>query len=281
MSGLSKKLVLIMLLALLISCKDEPKQKLTNEKIKAVVSILPMKFIAEQIGKDRIIVESIIPNGSDPHTFDPSPRVIKKIHDSDIFFLIGDSFVFEKNIVNGIESRNKTVLADCSKNVNLINNDPHIWLGMDESKIIASNIASKLIEQDKANQSFYENNLMEFKSKVDSLKNIIENRLSGLENKMMLVYHPAWRYFLKPFGIKEESVEREGKHPKAGDLKEIIAESKYQNVKAIFIEEQFNPDAAKSIAEELEIKVVKINPLTDNLLYEWDQFSTKLAENLN
>ena len=98
---------------------------------------------------------------------------------------------------------------------------------------------------------------------------------------MMLVYHPAWRYFLKPFGIKEESVEREGKHPKAGDLKEIIAESKYQNVKAIFIEEQFNPDAAKSIAEELEIKVVKINPLTDNLLYEWDQFSTKLAENLN
>lgn len=281
MSGLSKKLVLIMLLALLISCKDEPKQKLTNEKIKAVVSILPMKFIAEQIGKDKIIVESIIPNGSDPHTFDPSPRVIKKIHDSDIFFLIGDSFVFEKNIVNGIESRNKTVLADCSKNVNLINNDPHIWLGMDESKIIASNIASKLIEQDKANQSFYENNLMEFKNKVDSLKNIIENRLSGLENKMMLVYHPAWRYFLKPFGIKEESVEREGKHPKAGDLKEIIAESKYQNVKAIFIEEQFNPDAAKSIAEELEIKVVKINPLTDNLLYEWDQFSTKLAENLN
>lgn len=281
MSGLSKKLVLIMLLALLISCKDEPKQKLTNEKIKAVVSILPMKFIAEQIGKDKIIVESIIPNGSDPHTFDPSPRVIKKIHDSDIFFLIGDSFVFEKNIVNGIESRNKTVLADCSKSVNLINNDPHIWLGMDESKIIASNIASKLIEQDKANQSFYENNLMEFKSKVDSLKNIIENRLSGLENKMMLVYHPAWRYFLKPFGIKEESVEREGKHPKAGDLKEIIAESKYQNVKAIFIEEQFNPDAAKSIAEELEIKVVKINPLTDNLLYEWDQFSTKLAENLN
>jgi zinc transport system substrate-binding protein len=270
-----------MLLALLISCKDEPKQKLTNEKIKAVVSILPMKFIAEQIGKDKIIVESIIPNGSDPHTFDPSPRVIKKIHDSDIFFLIGDSFVFEKNIVNGIESRNKTVLADCSKNVNLINNDPHIWLGMDESKIIASNIASKLIEQDKANQSFYENNLMEFKSKVDSLKNIIENRLSGLENKMMLVYHPAWRYFLKPFGIKEESVEREGKHPKAGDLKEIIAESKYQNVKAIFIEEQFNPDAAKSIAEELEIKVVKINPLTDNLFYEWDQFSTKLAENLN
>lgn len=281
MSGLSKKLVLIMLLALLISCKDEPKQKLTNEKIKAVVSILPMKFIAEQIGKDKIIIESIIPNGSDPHTFDPSPRVIKKIHDSDIFFLIGDSFVFEKNIVNGIESRNKTVLADCSKNVNLINNDPHIWLGMDESKIIASNIASKLIEQDKANQSFYENNLMEFKNKVDSLKNIIENRLSGLENKMMLVYHPAWRYFLKPFGIKEESVEREGKHPKAGDLKEIIAESKYQNVKAIFIEEQFNPDAAKSIAEELEIKVVKINPLTDNLLYEWDQFSTKLAENLN
>ncbi|MBZ0181227.1 MAG: zinc ABC transporter substrate-binding protein [Melioribacteraceae bacterium] len=278
---MSKKLVLIMLLALLISCKDEPKQKLTNVKIKAVVSILPMKFIAEQIGKDKIIVESIIPNGSDPHTFDPSPRVIKKIHDSDIFFLIGDSFVFEKNIVNGIESRNKTVLADCSKNVNLINNDPHIWLGMDESKIIASNIASKLIEQDKANQSFYENNLMEFKNKVDSLKNIIENRLSGLENKMMLVYHPAWRYFLKPFGIKEESVEREGKHPKAGDLKEIIAESKYQNVKAIFIEEQFNPDAAKSITEELEIKVVKINPLTDNLLYEWDQFSTKLAENLN
>ncbi len=281
MSRMQKNLIFLLLILSFTACSQNDKIHDESGKLKTSVSITPMKYLVEQIGKDKIEVSSIIPNGSDPHTFDPSPRTIKQIHDADIYFMVGGTFTFEKNIIDDIKKDDNSKFVDCSKGIELIKNDPHIWLGMEESKIIASNIADKLIEIDTPNKIFYEENLKNYIKKVDSLNAIIADRLSDLSNNLILVYHPAWRYFLTPFNINEESVEKEGKHPKAGDLKEIIKSSNYQNIRAIFIEQQFNPEAAKSIADELEIKVIKINPLTANLLEEWNDFSIKIKENLN
>lgn len=275
-----RKLALLFIVLLLISCSKNSSNK-SDDKIKAVVSIAPMKFIVEQIGGSNVEVSSIIPIGSDPHTFDPSPQTIKKIHDSDVYFLIGGSFIFEKNTIADVQGNDTIKFVDCSKGISLKNDDPHIWLGMKESKILAKNIANKLIKLDDKNKDIYKRNLLTFNYKVDSLESKIKSKLTDSKNRIILVYHPAWRYFLDQFNIKEESIEKEGKHPKAGDLKQIIEESKLQNIKAIFLEEQFNPEAAESIADELNLKVIKVNPLTNNLFDEWSFFSNKIVEFAN
>lgn len=277
----SKLVALLIIVLSFWGCTSKNSDENSSVKIKAAVSILPMKFIAEQIGGDKIDISVIIPNGSDPHTFDPSSKTIKKVHDSDVYFKIGGTFVFEKNIISDLQSNDISKFVDCSKGISLIENDPHIWLGMDESKIIASNIASKLIRIDSKNEQFYKSNLNIFNQKVDSLKSVVHERLSDLSNRKILVYHPAWRYFLSQFNLIEESVEKDGKHPKAGDLRQIINQSNEQNINAIFIEEQFNPDAAKSIAHELNIPIIKVNPLTENLFFEWNNFSVKIKERAN
>ena len=76
-----------------------------------------------------------------------------------------------------------------------------------------------------------------------------------------MVFHPAWGYFAKTYGLKQVPVEIEGKEPKPAQLKHLIEEARKDGIKVIFVQPQFSARSAETIARAIDGQVVLADPL--------------------
>jgi zinc transport system substrate-binding protein len=278
-----KKLNLLFLLlsiALAISCvKEEPKG--VTDKIEISVTILPIADIVKKIGGDKANVSVMIPAGASPTSFEPSIQQIKKLAESEVYVKVGGPFLFEKVWLEKIRSVNvKLIYIDCSQGIEIIDNNPHIWLGPKEIIKITENIYNGLSVYSPANKDYFENNKQHFLIKLDSINSRIKSDFEKIQYKKVMVYHPAWYYFTSQYNLEEIGIEVEGKEPKAGDLKQLISLAKKNNIKAVFVEPQFNSSSAEAIASEIGAKVITINPLPEDLLNNLIDVSEKIMKNV-
>jgi zinc transport system substrate-binding protein len=91
-----------------------------------------------------------------------------------------------------------------------------------------------------------------------------------------MVFHPAWGYFARDYGLIQLSIEIEGKSPKPRQIALIINEARKENIKAILTAPEFSTKVSNSIANELNIRVIKITPLNPN----WSQNLINLAKTI-
>jgi zinc transport system substrate-binding protein len=80
------------------------------------------------------------------------------------------------------------------------------------------------------------------------------------------VFHPAWGYFAKEYGLEQLAIEIGGKEPSAKDIANLVKVAKENNIKAIFASPQFNPQSAQVIAEEIGGRVIFIDDLAGNYI---------------
>lgn len=142
--------------------------------------------------------------------------------------------------------------------------DPHIWLDPTLAKIIANNIGATLIKIAPEQKATFSANLKSLERELDKLDTEIAGILKPVKGKTLMVFHPAWGYLAKRYGLIQEAVEIEGKSPSAKELTKLIAEAKEDDIKTIFVQEQFSMKAAKAIAHAINGNVSQINPLAEN-----------------
>ncbi len=87
-------------------------------------------------------------------------------------------------------------------------------------------------------------------------------------------FQPAWGYFAREYGLKELSIEVNGREPKARELINIMKKAIKEGVKAIFTQPEFSDKSAQIIANNLHIKVIKTSPLAKN----WSENLINLAK---
>ena len=265
--------------------------------VHTVVSILPQKTFVKAIGGDKIDVALMVKPGSSPHSYEPKPSQMRDIAKADIYFSIGVEFenIWLKKFAYQNE---KMKIVNIAKNIKKMNisahhhnkehkdehhedknnkhkrKDPHVWTSPANVKIIVQDIYTQLVKIDKENKLYYKNNFDKFISYIDKVDNHIKNILVNIpKNSKFMVFHPAWGYFAYQYNLEQLPIEIEGKSPKPKALTYIIKEAKKQNVKAIFTQPEFSNKVAKTIAEELNIKVIKTSPLSP----QWGKNLIKLA----
>ncbi len=88
-----------------------------------------------------------------------------------------------------------------------------------------------------------------------------------------MVFHPAWGYFADAYGLKQVPVEIEGKEPRARDLDNFIKLGRELGVKTIFIQPQYSPKSAQTIADALGANLV----YADDLAPDWEKNLREVA----
>lgn len=258
------------------------------------VSIPPQAHFLAQIAGDSISINTLIPQGSDPHTFEFKPSTLSKLQKSDLYLTIG--LEFEEiwlpklkdnlsktqilSITNGIaylESTEHHHHDHHDHDAHKEERDPHIWLSPKNAKILASNIASILITHYPQNKAFYEKNLKIFLEKITALDAQITQILSPLKTRDFIVYHPSWAYFAKDYNLTQIPIEIEGKEPKARELKKLITTAKEHHIKVIFAQSGFSKTTASQIAKACGAQTF----LTDPLAYEWEEELLKITNELS
>lgn len=256
------------------------------------VTILPQKYITEKIAGNLWTVISVIPEGANPHTYEPKPDILKQMSRASAYFSLEQ--VLDEIWLKKILQLNRDMkLYRVDKGIDKIEMrdhdhqhgkklfyDPHIWLSIENMKKVVLNTRDAFIDMDPSNKNIYEKNSNELIKEIDNIKNEITNRIKDKKNKSFLVFHPAWGYFAKDFGLNQVAVEFEGKEPSPKRLKEIISFAKGRNIRVIFVQPQISSSTVETLSKELNAKVVRINPLEYNWLDNMKNVSQKIAEGL-
>ena len=272
-------LLLVFLLIGLTGCgfptTNNPPQ--ANNKLQVMASFNAMQEITEAIGKDKIQVTSIIPNGTEPHGFQPSAKNLTGLHTAKVF------------IYNGLDMEkgwlDKTITAADNKNLLLVNaskgavaipasadtedsdaniqNDPHLWLSVKGAQLEAKNIKEALVTADPKNSDFYEKNYKTFYDQLEQLYINYTEKFNNVKSREFVAGHAAFAYLARDFGLKQNSVQdvfAEGE-PSAKKLKDLTDYCKKQKINTIFVEDMVSPKVSETLANEVGAKAVKIYTL--------------------
>ena len=275
-----------------ISCNNNTNIQGEDEgKIKILVSISPQKYFVEKIGGNKVVVDVLIPAGTNPHLYDPTPRQLINVAGATIYFYNGN-MDFEKSWVNNlIESNPNLIHVKLSDDIELLADheytghhdghshgiDPHTWLSPANARIIAAHIKNTLSKQYPGHSAFFEENYNKFVTETADLEKEIEAKLSSLSNRKFMIFHPTLSYYAKQFDLEQISIEFEGKEPTPKHLRASIDLAKKSGIQTIFIQKEFDMNNASIIANELDGNLVQIDPLSedwnDNLLFITDQIA--------
>ena len=139
---------------------------------------------------------------------------------------------------------------------------------------MGAQILEHLLESMPENEVLLNKNYEKFISEVVETDNDIQKILSRSDrSKGFLVFHPAWGYFAKDYGLSQVSIELEGKEPSPGELMEQLKEAKTLGIKNIWIQPQRSSRMAKSLAESLGGKLIVLDPLST----DWSNTLKKAA----
>ena len=140
-------------------------------------------------------------------------------------------------------------------------NDPHIWLDPMNAKVILSEMAEHLIENDQENASKYKANLKKAQKDLDKLTKKVKSQLN--KDFKSIVFHDAYQYFEKRFDVNVLGAFTVNTDvlPGAEQLAEIREIIEHEKVSCVFSEPQFNPDIIKAVAKDTNIKTGVIDPL--------------------
>lgn len=258
-----KKLLLLATLPLLLGgCGNEmPKD---DGKLPVTVSFTAMKKLTEEIGGDKVSISLMVPDGTEPHEFEPRTTDLIRLSRARVFIYNGMGMEhWADKAIQSADNKN-LIVVEASKGVTPIpltdedeirehgTCDPHTWLGLEEAKTEAKNIRDGLIEADPANQKTYETNYENFTQKADALKATYDNRFKNAPRKELVTGHAAFGYLARDFHLTQESVEDAFAigEPPAKKLIALIQYCKEHHVKTIFTEETMDPALARTLATE-------------------------------
>lgn len=281
-----KKLLLYLIL-LLTACSSEKE----NTKETVFVSILPLKFFVQEIAGDTYNIAVMVPAGMSPTDYEPLPSQMLKLGKSKVMFTAG--VPFEKFWIPKIKSINPDVkISKTYDGIDLHDghthshgdedhSDPHVWTDPVWGKKIAENICSELIKITPDSADIFRKNKDELLEKLDTLHENIKTILTSGKNKVFMIYHPALGYFAERYGLKQISVETEGKEPSPSQLAGFVKLVKEHDIKYILVQKQFTSVAAESIAKETGVDVVYIDQLSPEYIDMLTDIAVKVSGNYN
>lgn len=253
------------------------------------VSILPQKYFVERVAGKQVVVSVMVEAGQSPETYEPTPRQMVALSQARLYFSIG--VPFENTWMKRIKDANPALrVVPMQRGIALLpligpsgepdGTDPHVWTSPQRVKIMAATIRDALIENDPAHRGDYESNYRAFIAELDTLDRDIQSILASAKGKPFLVFHPAWGYFAKDYGLRQIPIEAEGKEPGARALARVIDLGKREGVKVIFVQAQFNRRIAETVATEIGARVVAVNPLAENYPQNLLQVAHEFADSL-
>ncbi len=267
---------------LITSCKS----KAISDKSKVFVTIEPLRYFAEQIAGNYFDVESMVPKGSNPETYDPTPRQLMALADSKAYLAVGN-LGFEKQWIPKLKENAPNVsFCDTSIGIKYLESshhhgekdefDPHTWTTPSNATIIVKNICSLFCELDPEHQEEYVKNQTQLLTMIQQTDAEVRKIVADGIQETFAIYHPSLTYFACDYGIEQLCIENDGKEPSPIYLKTLIQRCRNKQVKVVFVQQEFNTHNAKIIAKEIKAKLVTINPLN----YNWQEEIIKIARNL-
>lgn len=256
-------------------------------KFTVAVSLQPYASVVSEIGGDQLEVVTLLPPGADPHTFEPKPATLKEFAKATVYFSDGSGM--DEAWLPRFKGVNKSIqIISLSKDIDWMDEDehhhhdehcdhheetdagedseldPHLWTSPLQMMQVARNICDALVQLDSANAVMYIERWVKLTARLKKLDAELRTSIAKLpqQARTFIVFHPAYGYFARDYGMEQLTVEVKGKEPKPRDLANLVKTGKENNVHIVFVQPQFSKRAATTIARELDAVILDTDPLS-------------------
>ena len=290
-------LSLTLSLLTLVSCLTpnvSPAQTAEKKKpIQITVSILPQEYFVKRIGGDQVQVATLVQPGHSPATYATTPRQMAGLATSTIYFRIGVPFenILIPKLVHAIPH---LTIVDQHQGLDMMlmeeshiehgehqgDLDPHTWLDPILALKQSVVIRDTLIRFDPKRATEYNNNFAALAQDLKNLDDHLKKVLKPFAGSSIYVFHPAYGYFCRAYGLTQKAINPNGKEPGAKHLARLIEQAKDDNVQFIFVQPQFSDKAARAIAQSIDGSVVALDPLAKDYLANMQSIARQLTISL-
>ena len=267
-------IVFLSLFALVVTgCSPASSSPTTDSAVLATTTFLA--DIAQNVAGDRVTVESLLPVGADPHSYQPTPRDVARLADSKLLIINGADYEHFLETLLGNAGGERTVIegsTGVNPRIDANGTDPHMWLDPNNVILYVENIRKGLTQYDPAGASLYQANADAYTARLKDLDAWITGQVSQIpqEKRLLVTNHEALGYFAERYGFTVVGTVIESfssvASPSAGQMADLINQIKSSGAPAIFLDTSDNEMLAQQIADETGVRVVTdlhLESLTD------------------
>ena len=240
----------------------------TGERLQIVTTVAPITSIAANVIGDRADIIGVVPEGTNSHTFEPSPSVAAVMTDADAVFINGLQLeeptkdLAESNIGDGVplvELGDETIdpdqyRFDFSFPESEGKPNPHLWTDPTLVKRYAEIVRDTMVEIDPDGREVYDQNYEAFSSLVDDFDAEVSAALDTVpeENRKLVTYHDAYAYFAETYGwtVVGAIQPADFGEPTPSEVVSLIEQIREEGVPAIFGSEVFPSPVLEQVAQE-------------------------------
>jgi zinc/manganese transport system substrate-binding protein len=254
------------------------------KKLNVVTSTTDMAALAQEVGGDKISVESIAKGYQDPHFVEAKPSFLLKLRNADLLIVVGLQLEIGWLPPLITQSGNPRIqisapgYLDASQFAEILDipqgqitramgdvhplGNPHYWLDPDNGRRIARGIAQKLGDMDPGDSAYFQQRFQDFDRRLTAAEKNWDAEMAPFRGRKIVTYHTSWSNFAKHFGLQLAGYiePRPGIPPTPAHTLEIIQMMKRDNVKVVVVEPYFDLKTPNSIGAATGAKVIVLLP---------------------
>ncbi|MGH8503338.1 MAG: zinc ABC transporter substrate-binding protein [Gammaproteobacteria bacterium] len=250
---------------------------------RVVTSIAPVHSLVSSVMQGVSEPDLLVPPGASPHTFALAPSDMQALYAADLIVWVGTPL--ERFLIKPLR-----ILEDPGARVTLaelpgvrllklrpggkdnggnftpsrtpMGSDPHLWLDPRNARAIVTHVAKRLAMIDAANAQRYQSNAQGTLARLDALDALIEQRLAPVKRLPFVVFHDAYQYFERRYGLNAAAVITSDPEvsPGARRIVGVRALIEAQDVRCVFGEPQFNPALVETVLEDTGARRGMLDP---------------------
>jgi zinc transport system substrate-binding protein len=292
---------LVVLAPFLAACGDDPDSSSSSGpadgNVHIEASFYPLAWIAEQVGGDRVAVESLTAPGAEPHDLELTAADVAAVSDADLVVYLSG---FQPAVDDAVAEADGSAVFDATKPADLDltftpieegeehadeagSVDPHFWLDPTRLTAVAEAFAEKLESADPDNADTYQANFENLAGRLNDLDGELEVGLASCANKDLVTSHNAFGYLARRYGLTQVGITglTPEEEPSPADLAAVTQFVRDNDVTTIYFETLVSPDIAETVAAEANVTTDVLDPIEGlNDESQGDDYLEIMASNL-
>ncbi len=261
--------------AIVAGCSDDSDDSDDSTEINVVTTLPLFADIVSNIAGDRAVVDSLLPTGADPHTFEPSPSDVRKITEADVIFANGLGLEPSLLRVIGANISSEAVLVELAEasigaDVSTLPTtgqggpDPHLWMDPGIGNEYAAIVRDTLSFADPGGSDTYSGNYETYAAALDDTAQYMRDTAAAVppDDRLIIASHDAFGYLARAvdFEVAGFVVRGPGQDASPEDISELITTIEDLAIAAVFTEPQTSVETRtlEQIASDAGVKVCEL-----------------------
>jgi zinc transport system substrate-binding protein len=235
-----------------------------GDKILVVTSFYPVAEFVRQVGGERVQVQVLIADGTEPHDWEPTARDLGRIAKAKLFVYNGGVEPWAPKAIEAIGAGKVHALEAGQGLMELKGEqDPHVWLSPKLAAREVQAICGALSQVDPLGASLYAQNAQGYQAKLKALDQKLSQTAAQAKRKEFVTTHAAFGHLAEDYGLKQLAIM--GLSPEAepapADLTRLVRLIEKKQIKYVFFETLVSPKVAQAIAEAAKVQTLVLDPL--------------------